>query len=738
MYLNRTINNFAHHATAYRAAGWLGTLPLPAAQKFPPPSGYTGEDGTWPTDADITTWSDHFATGFNLALRLHEDIVGIDVDAYDGKPGAATLADTEHRWGTLPATYISTARDDGVSGIRLYRIPADLDWPNEVGPGIETVRHGHRYVVAAPSINPKTGTAYRWTAPDGSTVAVPALDAVPDLPDAWVSGLTGGRAAGPRLTRSAVDVDAWLTNLPAGEPCVDVVEALDRARLALSSGGSRYEAMRDATMALVFRGHAGCPGVAHGLHDLQAEYEDAVSGESERDPYEWLRSLRGAVEKTAGLPVEDYERCCVVQAELLRFDYVPAPRPSIWDERSILRHLFDFARGRRVAPLAVLGVALARIVAATPSNIVLPPTIGGDGTLNLFVAFVGASGQGKGSAEAAATDAIDLSKLRDRISGEPLHTVNVGSGEGFVHQFVMRKAGELYRLRDSVLFSVPEVDTLSALGARQGATLMPILRTAWSGEALGFSYADPSKALDVPARSYRCSLMLGVQPAKAGPLLEDAEGGTPQRFLWVPVTDPDMPRERSTPPEPIIWERDFPPMRYEMDVCTEATDAIDEAHWKRSRGEGDALDGHALYTRLKVAAALALLDRRLKVTADDWRLSGRIMAKSDATRAGVQRVLRERAQEANLGRARAEAARAVVVAEEVDAQAVKRASQAVKTTLSKQSGEWVSAAELRRKVASRVRANLDDALDALVLSGDIEAEATEYHGQSGTRYRLRG
>ena len=39
-------------------------------------------------------------------------------------------------------------------------------------------------------------------------------------------------------------------------------------------------------------------------------------------------------------------------------------------------------------------------------------------------------------------------------------------------------------------------------------------------KALGFSYADPSKALDVPARSYRCALLLGVQPSKAGPLLE--------------------------------------------------------------------------------------------------------------------------------------------------------------------------------------------------------------------------
>jgi hypothetical protein len=732
-----SLRSFAEHAGAYRAAGLIGTLLLPAGQKFPPPAGFTGEDGRWPTDEDVAGWSTSAGNAFNLALRLPEDLIGLDVDAYDAKPGGTTLAETEAKWGELPPTYASSARTDGVSGIRLYRIPTGLDWPNVVGPGIETIRHGHRYVVAAPSINPKTGTAYCWTAPDGSPVAVPDLALVPDLPDSWVAGLTGGRAAGPRRPRTTVDVDAWLTDLPDGEPCDDVVEVLDRWRLALGAGGSRYEAMRDVTMALVFRGHAGCPGVAQALLTLQGEYEGAIAGEGERDPYEWTRSLHGAVEKTAGEQVAEYERCSAIQAAALRF--VPPEQPSIWDERPILRHLFDFARGRGAAPLAVLGVSLARIVAATPSNIVLPPLIGSDGSLNLFVAFVGASGEGKGAATAAAEDAIDLSTRVDRISGEPVRTVNVGSGEGIVHQFVTRKAGELHRLRDAVLFSVPEVDTLTALGNRQGATLMPALRSAWSGEQLGFAYADPSKALDVAARSYRCSLLLGVQPSKAGPLLEDADGGTPQRFLWVRVTDPDMPRKPPPTPEPIKWTGQYPTVpRYEMDVCEEAVDTIQEARWLRSRGEGDPLDGHKLYTRLKVAAALALLEKRLNVTADDWRLSGRIMASSDETRAGVQRTLRERASEANIGRARAEAARAVVVAEEVDAQAVKRASQAVKTALGKRRGEWLSSGDLRRSVASKVRRDLADALDALALAGDIETEATEYHGQSGTRYRLRG
>ncbi len=249
--------------------------------------------------------------------------------------------------------------------------------PGPWRPGIDVIRYGHRYLVAYPSIHPKTGTQYRWTGPDGSPVDYPDRDKIPALPPAWVEYVTGGRVAGPRLTRSDVNVDAWLGNLPDGDPCEDVTEALDRARLALASGGSRYDAMVSGTMALVFRGHAGCPGVAHALMDLQDDYAEAVSGESERDDGEWLRSLRGAVEKVAGAEVLDWEVCSRVLAErseALRFDYTPKPKPSIWDERPILRHLHDFARGRRVAPLAVLGVALARIVAATPSNIVLPPS----------------------------------------------------------------------------------------------------------------------------------------------------------------------------------------------------------------------------------------------------------------------------------------------------------------------------------------------------------------------------
>jgi hypothetical protein len=70
------------------------------------------------------------------------------------------------------------------------------------------------------------------------------------------------------------------------------------------------------------------------------------------------------------------------------------------------------------------------------------------------------------------------------------------------------------------------------------------------------------------------------------------------------------------------------------------TDIIRDAHIARARGIGDALDGHALFTREKVAAALAVLDGRDAMTLEDWELSGVVMTMSNRTRADVESGLR--------------------------------------------------------------------------------------------------
>src|SRR5256885_7424533 len=110
-------------AAHYWKAGWRGIWPLPAGKKKPPPEGFTGETGAWPSYADMQAWIDGPEGAGNIGLRLPHHVLGIDVDHYDDKHGGDTFADAEHEYGPLPATYIITSRTDGISGIRLFRIP---------------------------------------------------------------------------------------------------------------------------------------------------------------------------------------------------------------------------------------------------------------------------------------------------------------------------------------------------------------------------------------------------------------------------------------------------------------------------------------------------------------------------------------------------------------------------------------------------------------------------------------
>lgn len=417
-------------------------------------------------------------------------------------------------------------------------------------------------------------------------------------------------------------------------------------------------------------------------------------------------------------------------------DLTAAEDVDFWDARHYLEHIRTYARARRVSPWAVLGVVLARVATATPHFVVLPPIVGGVASLNLFVGLVGRSGAGKGAAESVAAECFNVGLIE---------THTTGSGEGIAHGYMHRtKNGPEWNDElHAVLFSVPEIDTLSALGNRQGATLMPELRRAWSGERLGFAYADPTKRLPVPAHEYRMCLVAGIQPGRAQTLLEDSDGGTPQRFLWLPAYDPDAPTVPPECPEPMKWEAPDTGSRstsgqfvtrtgeIRIRVAQVARDTIDQARLDRLRGSGEALDGHGLLTRLKVAAALGLADGRLEVTEEDWHLAGVIHRKSDATRAGVQQVLTAANEERNTARATSEAKRALIVNEQVDEARVKAVSRSIVRQLRK-SGDWTPSSALRRTLRSDLRAWFEDAVGRLVETGEIEGE----EASQGHRYRL--
>jgi hypothetical protein len=162
-------------ARDYFEAGW-SPLPLPARQKSPVPTGWTGSLGLYVTQVQLDKWLTGKAKAgkllfrpSNIAVRLPAHVIGVDVDAYGTKAGEATLAAAEEEWGSLPPTWVTTSREDGVSGIRLFRVPTDLAWPGQLpqGGGVELLRWDHRFAIVAPSIHDKTGKPYRWWTTSG-------------------------------------------------------------------------------------------------------------------------------------------------------------------------------------------------------------------------------------------------------------------------------------------------------------------------------------------------------------------------------------------------------------------------------------------------------------------------------------------------------------------------------------------------------------------------------------------
>lgn len=336
-------NPYGETAWSYWAAGWRGVLPLPVGAKTPPPSGYTGWAGVEPSGADVQTWIEYgvdragrLEPAGNIALRLPGGVYGLDVDAYDAKQGGAALAAAVERLGPLPATWKITSRDDGVSGIRLFRaaLPVGRRWKDEPaghGAGIEAIHFGHRYAVTWPSIHPDTGRKYVIFGPDGVAMdgEVPRLDALPWLPEVWVEALSElgeirtGEMAGH--AESLEVVDAWRE----GEPCERVRDAYRRALEGLRSaadGAALHPASTAGTHEMVNLGWEGHAGVRRALAEHYAAHvEVRASRGTDRATAEreWWRLVRGAIGKLPGTAVPCCD-CALWSGEGLLLDWAPA------------------------------------------------------------------------------------------------------------------------------------------------------------------------------------------------------------------------------------------------------------------------------------------------------------------------------------------------------------------------------------------------------------------------------
>jgi hypothetical protein len=270
---------YADAYNTYLASGLGGPLPLRPGTKWPPPTGWTGWDGDYPSAADCAEWAtEHhdYRDTTQLGLRLASTVIAIDVDAYDGKRGADTMREALLRWGALPPGPWSTAREDGRSAIRPFRVPDGavlagklaLTLPSgEEVSDVEIIQAHHRYMLCAPSIHPKTGARYRWYNTAGPDTP-PNLADLPELPQGWIDALS--RAAYEAENVEPGQVRDFVSALPVGPPCPPMQHTADAAVLAVRDAGSRHDTMRDNVLRVLRlgeQGHTGAPAALERMRD---------------------------------------------------------------------------------------------------------------------------------------------------------------------------------------------------------------------------------------------------------------------------------------------------------------------------------------------------------------------------------------------------------------------------------------------------------------------------------------
>ena len=391
-----------------------------------------------------------------------------------------------------------------------------------------------------------------------------------------------------------------------------------------------------------------------------------------------------------------------------------------------LRKIHQWGRARYAAPWAVFFAVLLRVAASIPPHVQLPGVIGGRASLNLLCAFVSPSGGGKGISD----------KVGRLAWPTPILELPIGSGEGIAETFTLRgKESEDNERVTAAIFSCPEVDILTGLESRQGSTILGTLKAFAMGEQFGSTNASKANSRNVHAHSYRGCLSVGAQPGHTGVIFNDVTGGTPQRFLWALTIDPDMPATVTPDPEPLDTE--LPLWVPNNDGVVELhyghadiRETIIAAHLARQRGEADALDGHAMLTRLKVAAVIAIMHGRSVVSEWDWQRSAEVMAVSDSTRDWIvseaRRAARAKARERAMTRAAGE--------DFYDASRLETVKRSIMRMLERDGEQQGNV--LRSRLGRKEKRELFDQAVALLEADGLVSSIPGL--QKGLRYRIGG
>ena len=385
----------------------------------------------------------------------------------------------------------------------------------------------------------------------------------------------------------------------------------------------------------------------------------------------------------------------------------------LWAARPELARVRQWAHARGRSADALLGAVIGRVAVLSPPTLTIDTGIGTPASLNMLIGLVGPSGAGKTSATEIARELIPICR-RDLAVDLPL-----GSGEGLVeifHETVLEDDGKgrqvkvRRRTKTGALLTLDEGQALTELAGRKGSTLLPTLRSAWSGATLGQTNARDETRRILEAGTYRLALLVGFQAAAAGALLGDWETGTPQRFVLFNATDPSIPDQPpNVPTDPVLARVPHTaagqPITVSRAVCAEVRGRQLEV--QRGRLLLDPLDSHRDLSRLKVAALLGVMAGRCSIESEDWDLAGIILDTSDAVRRWVANTNQAAEQQREDWRTRTTVTRQRVVAQALEAdhhqRAVTGGARAMARHAHKRAGHTITRRELSRAPAGKQR-----------------------------------
>lgn len=699
---------------------------------------------------------------FGIALHCGRSGAGVfdlDVSSLD-EVSRSDIAEALAKAGAVQGT-----RQEGDRGHYLFLLPDDgRIYGNSAGAFTKwgEFRGKNGVIIAAPTPHPDAETK-------GGVYSQRRTGPVGPMPDVLRECLSEAGESSDPLTDAELSVflDIHTGGGCGRDDCSHVGNGpVKNFHTAVGDGASRYETLVKVTPWALSEAMAGCYSARELVDALRAAYFDAFD---ESDGRARLAQRSGEFARVMrwGAGQADVKRAH-------RNGSLPtaAELESFWTSCPELRDLRQFARARRVGPWAMFGVCAAVAISSVPPYVVLPPLVGNYASLNLFVALVGKSGGIKSAAIRAAMEWLNV---------EPVaNPKKPGSGEGLAKCFayVKKARGEKpvqIGKSWSVLAQVPEVDTLTAVGGHSGSTLLASLREGWSGERLGIDYGAEDKTIVLQEHRYRLCMTIGVQPLRAEPIFADADAGTPQRFVWFPVSDPDRPKNR--PPEPPrlslpAWPglttdvQDDPTdgdegvlefdrntfLASRMDQLVESDklevfavpDAVyeavdDQAYAVLGEEEGvDPLDGHKLLCREKLAAGIAILRQHRQITDQDWELAGIALAVSDSTRANVLSALSAARNDRNRKAGYAAGARKVAEAERIadeHAEKIARIATRIVEKLTAKNDQTLNAFK-KDNFSSADKPFVDEAINELEEEGRISKQVFEYRGRPGVRLHL--